>query len=139
MALWLMRRPIRRRAGRTMFAAVAVFGLGTLVFGVSRSFALSLCALVVLGAADMISVVIRSSLIQLETPDETRGRVSAVNSLFTSTSNQLGQFESGVAAALLGTVPAVVVGGLGTIAVAALWMRLFPELYQRDVLTVRAS
>ena len=138
-SLILARVPLTRHVGRTMFACIAVFGVATLVFGLSRSLPLSLAALVVLGAADMISVVIRSSLIQLETPDETRGRVSAVNSLFTSTSNQLGQFQSGVAAALFGTVPAVVIGGLGTIFVAALWMRLFPELYQRDVLTVRSS
>jgi len=132
MALWLMRRPIRRRAGRTMFAAVAVFGLGTLVFGVSRSFALSLCALVVLGAADMISVVVRQSLVQLQTPDAMRGRVSAVNALFIGTSNQLGEFESGVTAAWFGVVPSVVIGGLGTLLVVALWMRLFPGLASID-------
>jgi MFS family permease len=130
----LMRMPVNRHVGRTMFLCVAVFGVATIVFGVSRSFALSIAALVVLGAADMISVVIRSSLILLETPDEMRGRVSAVNSLFTSTSNQLGQFESGVAAALFGTVPAVVIGGVGTLVIAGLWMRLFPVLYQRDLL-----
>jgi MFS family permease len=133
----LVRAPLTRHVGRTMFVCIAVFGVATIVFGLSRSFALSLAALVVLGGADMISVVIRTSLIQLETPDEMRGRVTAVNSLFTNTSNQLGQFESGVAAALFGTVPAVVIGGMGTLLVAALWMRLFPSLYQRDTLSVR--
>jgi MFS family permease len=131
----LVRAPLTHNVGRTMFICVAVFGVATIVFGVSRSFALSLVALMVLGAADMISVVIRTSLIQLETPDHMRGRVSSVNSLFTSTSNQLGQFESGVAAALFGTVPAVVIGGVGTLLIAGLWMRLFPVLYQRDVLS----
>jgi hypothetical protein len=98
------------------------------VFGVSTSFTLSLIALTVLGSADVVSMVIRMSLAQIRTPDAMRGRVSAVHSLFTGTSNQLGAFESGVAAALLGTVPAVLLGGIGTIAVAALWMLLFPEL-----------
>ncbi len=128
MALWLMRHPIRRRAGRTMFAAVAVFGIGTIVFGLSHSFALSIGALVVLGAADMISVVVRQSLVQLATPDEMRGRVSAVNALFIGTSNQLGEFESGVTAAAFGTIASVVIGGIGTLGVVALWMRLFPAL-----------
>ncbi len=98
------------------------------MFGVSTNFVLSLAALCVLGAADVVSVVIRSSLVQIRTPDEMRGRVSAVHSLFTGTSNQLGEFESGLAAALFGTVPAVLIGGLGTMAVAALWMALFPDL-----------
>jgi MFS family permease len=137
-SILLVRAPLSRNVGRTMFACVAIFGVCTIVFGVSRSFALSLTALCVLGAADMISVVIRSSLIQLETPDHMRGRVSAVNSMFTSTSNQLGQFESGVAAALFGTVPAVVIGGVGTLLVAGLWMRWFPDLYRRDVMSSRS-
>jgi MFS family permease len=132
MALWLMRHPIRHRAGRTMFAAVAVFGVGTIVFGVSRSFALSFVALAVLGAADMISVVVRQSLIQLQTPDEMRGRVAAVNALFIGTSNQLGEFESGVVAAVFGTVASVVIGGAGTLLVVALWMKLFPGLAAID-------
>ncbi|HEV7802723.1 MAG TPA: MFS transporter [Burkholderiales bacterium] len=132
-----VRTPLNHNVGRTMYACVAVFGVATIVFGLSRSFALSLVALIVLGAADMISVVIRTSLIQLETPDQMRGRVTAVNSLFTSTSNQLGQFESGVTAALFGTVPAVVIGGIGTLLVAGIWIRMFPALYQRDVLSVR--
>ncbi|MGZ8231410.1 MAG: MFS transporter [Burkholderiales bacterium] len=130
--IWL---PLTRRVGRTMFFAVAVFGVATIMFGLSRSFPLSLAALMVMGAADMASVVIRVSLVQLDTPDEMRGRVSAVFSLSTSTSNQLGQFQSGVMAALLGTVPAVVVGGVGTLIIVAGWKRLFPALYHRDTLT----
>jgi hypothetical protein len=133
----MVRAPVSHSVGRTMYACVAIFGVATIVFGLSRSLALSMAALIVLGGADMISVVIRSSLIQLETPDEMRGRVIAVNSLFTSTSNQLGQFESGVAAAIFGTVPAVVIGGLGTLLVAAVWIRWFPALYRRDVLSAR--
>ena len=113
-----------------MLQAVIVFGVGTLVFALSRNMALTLAALVVMGAADTVSVVIRHSLVQLRTPDEMRGRVGAVNYLFINASNQLGEFESGMTAALFGTVPAAVLGGLGTIAVALLWMRLFPELRQ---------
>jgi MFS family permease len=124
----LTRYPLERGIGRSLFRAVVLFGAATVVFGLSTSFALSLAALAVLGAADVVSVVIRVSLVQLRTPDEMRGRVSAVHSLFTGTSNQLGAFESGLVAALIGAVPAVLVGGLGTIAVAALWMALFPEL-----------
>jgi MFS family permease len=134
MSLLLARRPLRRRAGETMFLAVVVFGLATIVFAYSTSLVLSLAALLALGAADVVSVVIRSSLVQLGTPDAMRGRVSAVNWMFIGTSNQLGEFESGVTAALLGTVPAVAVGGLGTIAVALLWMRLFPSLRRVDTL-----
>jgi Transmembrane secretion effector len=127
-SMFLARRPLRRRVGPTLFRAVMVFGAASVVFGVSTNVALSLAALAVLGAADVVSVVIRASLVQIRTPDTMRGRVSAVHSLFTGTSNQLGAFESGLAAALLGTVPAVLLGGLGTIAVAVLWMALFPEL-----------
>jgi MFS family permease len=137
-SLALVRAPLTRNVGRIMFACIGVFGVATVVFGLSRSFALSLAALAILGGADMISVVIRTSLIQLETPDEMRGRVTAVNSLCTNSSNQLGQFESGVVAALVGTVPAVVIGGIGTLLVAALWMRLFPSLYHRHTLSARA-
>jgi MFS family permease len=115
-----------------MFAAVAVFGLATLVFGVSHWLPLSMLALVLLGASDMISVVIRTSLVQLDTPDAMRGRVSAVNSVFVGASNQLGEFESGMLAGLLGPVASVVIGGLGTLLVVAAWMRLFPALAQRD-------
>ena len=109
-------------------------GWRTAVFSVSRSFPLSIVALVLLGAADVVSVVIRFSLVQMRTPDEMRGRVSAVNMLFVGTSNQLGEFESGATAALLGTVPATLLGGLGTIAVALLWMRWFPSLRKVDTL-----
>ena len=115
-----------------MFAAVIVFGLSTLVFGLSRSFPLSLAALTVLGAGDMVSVVIRSTLIQIDTPDALRGRVSAVNAVFIGASNQLGDFESGLLAALVGAVPAVIFGGVGAVALALMWMRLFPELRRRD-------
>ena len=139
MALWLARHPLRDRVGRRMFGAVVLFGIATIVFGVSRSFALSLVALVVLGAADMVSVVIRQSLVQLQTPDHMRGRVSAVNALFFGTSNQLGEFESGVTAAWLGVVPSVVVGGIGTLVVVALWMRLFPALARIDRLESHAA
>jgi hypothetical protein len=136
MALYFARRPPDRRVGRTMFAAVATFGVATMVFAVSTSFALSMVALVLLGASDMVSVVIRISLVQLDTPDVMRGRVSAVNSVFIGTSNQLGEFESGVTAALFGTVPAVLLGGIGTLLVVLLWMRVFPTLLRRDRLRV---
>jgi hypothetical protein len=124
----LARYPLARHIGPTLFRSVMIFGAATVVFGISTSFPLSLLALAVLGAADVVSMVIRLSLAQIRTPDAMRGRVSAVHSLFTGTSNQLGAFESGLAAALLGAVPAVLLGGVGTIAVAALWMALFPEL-----------
>jgi MFS family permease len=127
-SLYLARHPLRHHVGTKMFLAVATFGLATVVFGLSTLFPLSLLALAVLGASDVISVVVRSSLVQIATPDAMRGRVSAVSSMFIGTSNQLGEFESGTTAALLGTVPAVVLGGLGTIAVALLWSRLFPSL-----------
>lgn len=132
MSIVLTRWPIQRQAGRTMFIAVAVFGVSMLVFGLSTLFTLSFLALAVSGAADMVSVVIRQSLVQLDTPNEMRGRVSAVNSIFIGASNQLGEFESGATAALLGPVGSVVLGGLGTLLVAALWMRWFPALAQRD-------
>ena len=124
----LARYPIERGIGRALFRSVIVFGAATVAFGLSTNFALSLLALTALGAADVVSVVIRFSLVQLRTPDAMRGRVSAVHSLFTGTSNELGAFESGVVAALLGAVPAVLIGGVGTIAVAAVWMALFPEI-----------
>jgi len=111
---------------------VIVFGIATIAFGLSRSIWLSFAALLVLGAADTVSVVIRSSLVQIETPDAMRGRVGAVNSLFIGTSNQLGEFESGVTASLFGTVPATVLGGVGTLVVAVLWMRFFPSLRKFD-------
>jgi len=131
-ALLLARWPLVRHTGRRMFAAVAVFGAATIIFGVSRNVYLSMAALIVLGAADQVSVFVRSSLIQLATPDAMRGRVSAVNMLFIGASNELGEFESGVTATLLGTVPAVVLGGIGTLLVVALWMRFFPALRSVD-------
>lgn len=124
--------PLRNRVGHQLFVSVAIFGFGTLVFAFSTSFWLSLTMLVVMGAADCVSVVIRQSLVQLETPDDMRGRVSAVNSVFIGASNQLGEFESGMMAALFGTVPSVAIGGLGTLLVVGLWIRLFPSLVQRD-------
>ena len=131
MAVTLARYSIKRRVGMRMFQAVIVFGLATVIFALSHWLWLSMLALVVLGAADMVSVVIRVSLVQLGTPNEMRGRVGAVNYLFINASSQLGEFESGVAAALLGAVPAAALGGIGTIAIALLWMKLFPTL--RDV------
>jgi len=128
MTVVLARHAIHRRAGLRMFHAVIIFGLATVVFALSRLIWLSLVALVIMGAADMVSVVIRVSLVQLGTPDEMRGRVGAVKYLFVNASNQLGQFESGITAALFGAMPAAVLGGLGTIAVAFLWMKLFPTL-----------
>ena len=131
-ALCLTRRPVERRVGSTMFAAVVVFGVGTIVFGLSTNFGLSLAALAVTGAADQISVYIRSALVQFATPDVMRGRVSSVSTLFISASNELGGFESGVTAALFGTVPAVILGGVGTLLVVAIWMRAFPPLRTVD-------
>jgi MFS family permease len=128
MSVALARHPLERRVGRTLFASVVVFGVAIIVFGVSRHLLLSLVALCVLGMADVVSVVIRYSLTQLRTPDAMRGRVSATFSLFTGTSNQLGEFRAGVTAALFGAVGATLIGGVGTIAVALLWMVLFPEL-----------
>jgi len=134
MSLLLTRWPIARRAGRVLLGAVALYGAATLVFGLSHWFGLSMAALVVAGAADMVSIVIRQSLVQLDTPDDMRGRVSAVNSVFIGASNQLGEFESGATAALLGPVGSVLLGGVGTLVVAGLWLKLFPALAQRDQL-----
>ncbi|MET0290733.1 MAG: MFS transporter [Steroidobacteraceae bacterium] len=128
MTVWLARRPIMSKVGIRMFQSVILFGIATIVFALSREIWLSLIALFVMGAADMVSVVIRLSLVQLATPDEMRGRVGAVNFLFVNASNQLGEFESGVTAHLFGTVPAAVLGGVGTIVVALLWMKWFPSL-----------
>jgi MFS family permease len=139
MSLVLVRWPVRRRTGHVLLGAVAVFGVAMLVFGLSTSLVLSMVALAVSGAADMVSVVIRSTLVQLETPDEMRGRVSAVNSVFIGASNQLGEFESGATAALLGPVGSVVLGGVGTLLVAGLWLRVFPALAQRDALVELAE
>ena len=128
MAFILTHWPLKTRVGGTMFAAVAIFGIATIVFGLSTWFPLSLVALFALGASDMVSVNIRGSLIQLATPDTMRGRVSGVSMLFIGASNELGEFESGTTAALMGTVPAVVFGGIGTLLVVAGWMKLFPAL-----------
>lgn len=135
----LTRRGIERGVGRWLFGSVAVYGLATLAFGLSTQFWLSLAALCVSGGADMVSVVIRQSLVQLDTPNEMRGRVSAVNSIFIGASNQLGEFESGATAAWLGPVGSVLLGGFGTLAVVALWMKLFPQLTQRERLTEGAA
>jgi MFS family permease len=132
LAAYLTIRPLERHMGRWMFGGVLVFGLATIVFGVSTVFAVSLAALLVMGAADMVSVYIRHLLVQLETPDEIRGRVSAVNSVFIGASNELGEFESGVTAAWWGVIPAVIVGGAVTIGVGVAWTRLFPVLWRLD-------
>jgi MFS family permease len=132
MSLALMRWPLKRRVGHRLLSAVAVFGLATVVFGLSTHFGLSLLALALTGAADSVSVVIRMTLVQLETPDDMRGRVSAVNSIFIGASNQLGEFESGATAALFGPIASVVSGGIGTLLIAAAWLRLFPTLARRD-------
>jgi MFS family permease len=134
MALLIAYQPIRKRAGATMLWCVAGFGLFTIVFGLSRSLPLSLISLFFVGAADMVSVVVRGVLIQIETPDEMRGRVNAVDMIFIGASNELGEFESGLAAQWLGAVPAVVLGGVGTILVTVLWAWMFPELRRADTL-----
>jgi MFS family permease len=132
MAFLLGRRPLRGKVGRIMFAVVAAFGLATIGFGLSTNFPFSLFCLFLLGATDMVSVNIRGSLVQLSTPDAMRGRVSAVSMLFIGASNELGEFESGITAAILGTVPAVVLGGIGTLVVVGVWMKLFPALRKVD-------
>jgi len=139
MALLIAYQPIRRRAGATMLWCVGGFGVFTMVFGFSRSLPLSLISLVFVGAADMVSVVVRGVLIQIETPDEMRGRVNAVDMVFIGASNELGEFESGLAAQWLGAVPAVVLGGLGTILVTVLWAWAFPELRRADKLAGRKN
>lgn len=130
MAVLLAHRPLRGRSGHTLLWSVAGFGIFTIIFGLSRSLTVSLIALLLLGASDMISVIIRATLTQLATPDEMRGRVTAVDMIFIGTSNEFGQFESGVTAQWFGTVPAVVLGGIGTLVVIAVWAWLFPELRQ---------
>jgi MFS family permease len=135
MAIAVAHRPIRRRAGLTMLLSVAAFGVLTIVFGISHSLILSLVALFLLGASDMVSVIIRATLIQVATRDEMRGRVNAVDMLFIGVSNELGEFESGLTAQWFGTVPAVVLGGVGTLLVIATWAWLFPELREADQLT----
>jgi MFS family permease len=131
-------RPIGRRAGRKMFLGVALFGVGTIAFGLSRSIPLSVLALMLVGGADMISVVIRSSLLQLATPPEMRGRVSAVNALFLGASNELGEFESGLTAQWWGAVRAVVIGGIGSLVVTGLWAVIFPSLRRADTLSAES-
>ncbi|MEQ8377804.1 MFS transporter [Parvibaculum sp.] len=133
--LLIIWRPIRARTGHIMFACVALFGIATIVFGLSENFWLTLAALAVMGASDMVSVNIRSTLIPLATPRQMLGRVTAVEMLFIGASNELGEFESGVTAAWFGTVPAVVIGGLGTLGVVGIWMWLFPDLRKVDKLS----
>ena len=128
-SLLIVRWPLRYDVGRTMYMGVAMYGFATIVFGISTSYPLALVALAVTGGADMLSVVIRQPLIQLETPDAVRGRVSAVNSLFIGTSNQIGEFRAGLAAHYFGTVPSVLIGGVGTLLVVLLWIKAFPALY----------
>jgi len=137
MALVLTRWSLERKAGLIIFGAVTMFGLSTIVFALSNSFVVALIALMVLGASDMVSVVIRMTLVQLGTPDDVRGRVTAVNGLFIGASNQLGEFRAGSMASLIGAVPAVLVGGIGTLLIVALWTRLFPELARADRLDQR--
>jgi len=132
MALVLTRWPIERAAGKMMFASVAGFGLSTAVFALSNNFIIALASLVVLGASDMVSVVIRMTLVQLGTPDDVRGRVTAVNGLFVGASNQLGEFRAGAMASWIGAVPAVLVGSVGTLIITLIWMRLFPALWRAD-------
>lgn len=134
-SIWMTFRPLLHRPGVLMFTGVAIFGGATIVFGLSRSLPLSLAALAVVGASDMVSVVIRSSMLQLATPSSMRGRVSAVNSLFVGASNELGEFESGVTAQWWGAVRAVVAGGIGALAITGIWSVLFPELRSIDQLT----
>lgn len=138
MSLAMARFPLRRRAGRWLFTCVSIFGAATVVFGLSRSLWLSLASLFVAGAADSISVIIRGSLLQLATPPEMRGRVSAVNSLFVGASNELGEFESGLTAQWWGAVRATVIGGVGALAVAGLWAAAFPRLRKADELTAES-
>jgi len=134
-AFWLAQRPLQSQSGLRMFQGVAIFGVATIGFGLSTNIVLSCAFLFLLGAGDMISVFVRSTLVQYDTPDAMRGRVAAVNAVFIGASNELGEFESGAVAALIGTVPAVVVGGVGTLVVCALWARWFPALRYRDRLT----
>lgn len=135
-SLYLARHPLQRRVGKKMLSAVCLYGVATVIFALSRYFALSFMALMLTGAFDMVSNVVRQSLVQLQTPDDMRGRVSAVNSIFVGASNQLGEFESGVTAGLFGAVPSVWIGGVGTVLIVMLWFRLFPGLANRESLLV---
>ena len=136
MAIAIAHRPLKNRAGATMLWCVAGFGLCTVIFGMSRSFAISLAALFLVGATDMVSVIVRATLIQVKTPDEMRGRVNAVDMIFIGASNELGQFESGITAQWFGAVPAVILGGIGAIVVTALWAWMFPQLRRVNELTM---
>ena len=131
-AAWLGTHPIRRQAGLKMFAGVALFGLATVIFALSRSMLLSIAALAILGAGDMISVFVRQSLVQIVTPDAMRGRVAAVSTLFIGASNELGEFESGVAARLLGPIGAALFGGIGALIATGVWAKLFTDLRKAD-------
>jgi MFS family permease len=135
MALLLAHRPFRSRAGLTMLWCVGGFGAFTILFGISRSLVLSMAALILVGSMDMVSVVVRSTLVQLATPDEMRGRVSAVEMIFIGASNEIGQFESGLTAQWFGAVPAVILGGVGTLLITALWAWNFPELRRVEKLS----
>ena len=135
MAVGLAYRPLRNRVGKIMLTCVAAFGVFTIVFGISRSMTMSLIALLLVGATDMVSVVVRGTLVQVATPDAVRGRVNAVDMIFIGASNEFGEFESGVTAAWFGTVPAVIIGGIGTLTVVGLWAWMFPELRDADGLT----
>jgi hypothetical protein len=131
-ALWLAFYPIGRHAGRWILGSVAVFGLATIAFGLAQTFAVAMLALAAVGASDMVSVYVRNLLVQLETPDEIRGRVNAVSAVMIGASNELGEFESGLLASWIGAVRAVVIGGAATVCVVAAWTRLFPELRTMD-------
>ena len=134
MGIFLARSPIERHVGRKLLVSIGIYGLSVLGFGLSTEFWLSLVMLAIGGCADMVSIVVRQTLVQLETPDDMRGRVSAVNSTFISASNQLGEFRAGATAAVIGAVPSVIVGGAGTVLVVVLWTRLFGELARRDTM-----
>ncbi|HCC00678.1 MAG TPA: MFS transporter [Ruminococcaceae bacterium] len=131
-SFYLARRPFTHRVGITMFSAVMVFGISTICFAISRNFWFSFAVLIILGAADVISVVVRSTLVQIQTPNEMLGRVNSINQLFIGTSNQLGEFESGLTAAWFGAIPAALIGGIGTISIVLIWMKLFPRLRKMD-------
>lgn len=135
MAILLAYRPLRRKVGKVMLFCVGGFGLFTIVFGLSHSLALSMISLVLVGACDMVSVFIRGTLVQIATPDSVRGRVNAVEMIFIGASNEFGEFESGITAQWFGTIPAIIIGGVGTLAIVTLWAWLFPELRKREKLT----
>jgi len=139
MAIVIAYKPLRKNVGAIMLWCVAAFGLFTVVFGISRSMIFSLIALFMVGATDMVSVIVRGTLIQVATPDQMRGRVNAVDMIFIGASNELGQFESGLTAQWLGTVPAVILGGVGAIVVTGLWAWMFPELRKVDQLNFKES